>query len=256
MALRHDPTMTPPFSLAGKRILITGASGVLGTAVAEAASAAGARLLLTGRRQEVLSELAGRLDAEAEAFDLSDLSRLPEWIKSKASLEPFDGLVHAAGIQIPRPVRLLELAEFETVIHTNLTSAFMAAKGFRQKGVTRPGGSLVFLSSVMGTVGQAAQTSYCASKGGLDSMTRALALELARDALRVNTIAPGLIESVISGRLKNTLTEQQYQAVIDMHPLGLGRPADVAHAAVFLLSDAARWVTGTSLVVDGGYTAH
>lgn len=259
MALRHDKSVTSPFSLTGKRILITGASGVLGTAISEAVSQAGGQLFLTGRRQHALAALAARLGTEAacETFDLvKDLPSFPEWIKAKAGAAPFDGLVHAAGIQITRPLRALELAEFESVMTANLSSAFMAAKGFRQKGVTRPGSSLVLVSSVMGTVGQPAQGSYCASKGGLDAMARSLALELAREGIRVNTVAPGLFESGISVRLQKTLTEEQYHAVVAMHPLGLGKPADVAHAAAFLLSDAARWITGTSLVVDGGYTAH
>jgi NAD(P)-dependent dehydrogenase (short-subunit alcohol dehydrogenase family) len=139
---------------------------------------------------------------------------------------------------------------------TNFLSAMALVRGFRQRGVCAGGGSVVLFSSVMAFKGQAGQAAYCASKGALVSACRALALELAVECIRINCVAPGLVRTPMANRLQAALSADQYQAVEAAHPLGLGDPADVAAAVVYLLSNAARWVTGTTMVVDGGYTAH
>jgi NAD(P)-dependent dehydrogenase (short-subunit alcohol dehydrogenase family) len=129
------------------------------------------------------------------------------------------------------------------------------ARGFRQRGVAAPGASLVLLSSVSALVGQAGNVVYCASKGAVLAATRALAVELLRDSIRVNAVLPALVETEMSERFRATMTEAQWQAYLARYPMGIGQPEDVANAVAFLLSDASRWINGIGLVIDGGVLA-
>ena len=132
----------------------------------------------------------------------------------------------------------------------------MLAKGFRQKGVHTDSGSIVLMASVMGLVGAVGRSVYCSSKGAVVGLTKSLALELARDGLRVNCVAPAFVATSMFQEMKTQLGAEQIGAIESAHPLGIGEPRDVAHAIAFLLADTGRWITGTTLVVDGGYTAH
>jgi NAD(P)-dependent dehydrogenase (short-subunit alcohol dehydrogenase family) len=125
-----------------------------------------------------------------------------------------------------------------------------------QKGVCAQNGSIVFLSSVAGLTGQAGIAAYAASKGAIVSLTRALAVELAAEHIRVNCVAPGVVITEMGQELLGMLAPEQGAALEAMHLLGLGTPRDVSYAIAFLLAETARWITGTVLVVDGGYTAH
>jgi NAD(P)-dependent dehydrogenase (short-subunit alcohol dehydrogenase family) len=249
-----------PFSLEGLQILITGASGGLGRATAILAGRMGAKLVLTGRNRDRLEETRALVPSDGHHIEPRDLKltgEIPAWLKQlTVSVGRLHGLVHAAGIQIVRPLRMADDAALNEMMAINVNAAFALVKGFRQRGVVGEAGSIVLLSSVMGITGQAGQALYSASKGALISMCRSAAVELARDKIRINCIAPGLVKTEMAEQLKSSLSAEQVQAVTAMHPLGLAQPADVAGAAVFLLSPAAGWITGTTLVVDGGYTAH
>jgi len=252
--------MIHPFSLEGARILVTGASSGLGRATALLASRMGAQVILNGRDAARLEETRAQLTGKGhrvEPRDLRDTAGIPEWLtRLAAETGPFTGLAHAAGIQIVRPLRMLDDAVLNETMAVNLNTALALTKGFRQKSVCASGGSIVLFSSVMGLAGQPGQAAYSASKGALISMCRSLALELARDKIRINCVAPGLVETGMAGRLKEALPAAQYEAVTAMHPLGLGIPDHIAGPVIFLLSAASAWVTGTTLVVDGGYTSH
>ncbi|MEY8198968.1 MAG: SDR family oxidoreductase, partial [Colwellia sp.] len=119
----------------------------------------------------------------------------------------------------------------------------------------KSGTSLVFITSVAAVCGEPAISTYSASKAALIGLSRSLASELSRNNIRVNCIAPGHVETEMAMEFSKQLTEEQLKSIEDKHPLGLGRPEDVAHAAAFLVSDLSRWVTGTTLFVDGGYSA-
>ena len=252
--------MSHPFDLSGRHFLVTGASSGLGRATSILASGMGARLTLTGRDEQRLEETRAMLEGSGHQVmprDLSNSGGIPAWLKEVAAAGgPLEGVAHASGVQTVRPLRILDDAYLRGVMDTNFLSAMALVRGFRQRGVCAEGGSIVLFSSVMALKGQAGQTAYCASKGALVSACRALALELAGERIRINCVAPGLVRTPMADRLQAALPADQYQAVEAAHPLGLGDPADVAAAVVYLLSKAARWVTGTTLVVDGGYTAH
>ena len=141
-------------------------------------------------------------------------------------------------------------------MRVNFTTAVMLVKAFRQKGCCSRGSSVVLLSSVAGLTGRPAISIYAASKAALIGFSKAAALELAPEGIRVNCVAPGYVATEMWGDVSETLTGEQFEAIRAMHPLGIGNPRDVAYPIAFLLAETGRWITGTTLVVDGGYTSH
>ena len=252
--------MINPMSLSGRTILITGASSGIGRATSILLSQLGGRLILAGRNKERLDQTARQLegtDHSIETFDLTGVDEISHWLKAITSREgALHGLVHSAGVQLTRPLRFLNDASVQEVMSINFGAALALAKGLRQKGAYSDGASIVFLSSVMGLVGQPGVAAYAASKGAIVALTKSLAMELARDGIRVNCVAPAHVKTEMAEALQESLSQEQVAAIEAMHPLGIGTPLDVAHAIAFLLADTGRWITGTTLVVDGGYTAH
>jgi NAD(P)-dependent dehydrogenase (short-subunit alcohol dehydrogenase family) len=242
-----------------KRYLITGASSGLGKALAKYLAENGARVVLVAREEGRLRSVCDSLAGEGHVVkpcDLRNLDALPEFIDAIVSEGgPLDGLVHSAGVHLASPLRTFDPEQYRWLMDLNVGAALALAKGFRKKNNASRGSSLVFISSVMGLVGQPAVSTYAASKGALLALAKSLAVELAREGLRVNCVTPGQVETEMAEQMQEKLTEDQYEKIRALHPLGLGRPDDVAHAIGFLLSEKARWITGASLVVDGGYTA-
>ena len=245
--------------LTGRAILVTGASSGIGRETAILLSRLGARLALAGRNETRLEETRAALEGrshEVAPFDLSIGDEIPAWIKGIASMMgPLDGLVHAAGIQNLLPLKMIENRYVESMLQINVGTAVMLAKGFRQRGVHSDLGRIVFLSSIMGIVGEAGRSLYSASKGAIVALTRSLALELARENIRVNNVAPAYVQTPMFDAAKNQMGQEQFEKLVAAHPLGIGRPLDVAYAVAYLLGDTGAWVTGTTLVVDGGYSA-
>jgi len=252
--------MLNPMDLTGQTILVTGASSGIGRETSRLLSQLGARLVLVARNEERLAETLRLLEGDGhtvQPFDLALTAEIPRWLKKiTASAGPLHGLVHSAGIHKLRPLRVLNPQTVDEVMRINLGAALGLAGGFCQKGVGAPGGSIVFLSSVTGLVGQSGIAAYAASKGAVAAATRSLAVELARERIRVNCVAPGVVATELWDGVLKMLTPEQATALEATHLLGLGRARDVSYAIAFLLAETARWITGTVLVVDGGYTAH
>jgi NAD(P)-dependent dehydrogenase (short-subunit alcohol dehydrogenase family) len=249
-----------PLLMQGRTILVTGASSGIGRETAILLSKLESRVVLSGRDRPRLEETLSRMegsDHRIEPFDLSNSDEIPGWIKQMvAQTGPLHGIVHSAGVNEPIPLRMMTTVKLEALIHANITSAVMLVKGFRQKGCPVRGGSVVLLSSVAGLAGQPAISAYSTTKAGLIGFMRSAALELAPEGLRINCVAPGLVATEMGEQLRERLPPGQGEAIERMHPLGTGTPLDVAHAIAFLLADTGRWITGTTLVIDGGYTAH
>lgn len=252
--------MLNPLDLTGRVVIVTGASSGIGLATAVLLSQLGAKLVLVARSRERLELARAQLTGAEHLVVPFDFSTpgvdVAAWVKAiSAQTGPISGIVHCAGVQLIKPVRLLAEADLDAIMKVNVSAALLLAKGFRIKGVHAPGASVVFVSSVMGLVGAAGRTVYCASKGALGAMAKALALELAAEDIRVNCVAPGFVRTAMLEQSQATVGPEQMAAVEKLHPLGFGEPRDVANAVAYLVADTARWVTGTTLVVDGGYTA-
>jgi NAD(P)-dependent dehydrogenase (short-subunit alcohol dehydrogenase family) len=258
-----DPSLElprQPFDLSGRLILVTGASSGIGRATAVLLSRLGARLILVARNEQRLLETLRSLDGQGhriEPFDLTAAEMIPAWLRNLAISEgPIHGLVHSAGIHKLRPIRVLSPEAVEELLRIDVVAGLALARGFSQKAVAAPGASLVFLSSVVAFTGQSGHSAYAASKGAVVSMTRALSVEFAPQKIRVNCVAPGLVSTEMGKELLDTLLPAQADALRAEHLLGIGAPVDIANAIAFLLAETGRWITGTVLVVDGGYTAH
>jgi NAD(P)-dependent dehydrogenase (short-subunit alcohol dehydrogenase family) len=252
--------MINPLDLSGAIIMVTGASAGIGRTTSQILSQLGARIILVSRKAETLKEtektLAG-VGHEVAPFDFDNVGAIEAWFKEIVPrVGLLNGLVHCAGSQILRPLKLTSATETELLLRRNVVSGLVLAKAFRQKGLHAPQASLVFVSSVMGSVGAAGRSSYCASKGAVHGMVKALALELAADDIRCNCVAPGFVRTGMLESVAATVGPEAFAALQKDHPLGFGEPADVAHAIAFLLAKTSRWITGTALVVDGGYSAH
>lgn len=252
--------MTSLFSLNGRTILVTGASSGIGAQIAMSISEMGGRVVLSGRNEERLQATRERLAGNGHVvlpFELCGFASGEELVaRASGEAGALAGVVHSAGVMLNRPIRFLSEADLDSVMQINFNAAMGLVKGYRKKNACQPSGGLVLVASVMGLVGQPGLSAYAGSKGALVASVRALSLELAREGLRINCIAPAMVQTEMAEKHHGTLTDVQVQAIRDMHPLGMGTPVDVAHAAIFLLSSASRWVTGSTLVVDGGYTAH
>ncbi len=251
--------MPHPLDMSGRTVLVTGASAGIGRDVASLLAELGARVILVGRNLERLNAVASQLPGSGhlvEAFDLNQLDDIPGWMKQLATKHgELHGVVHCAGVQQTMPLRAMTVKPAEDLMRVNVLAALMLAKGLRQKGVRAEEASLVLVASVMGLVGAPGRAVYCASKGAILSMTRALALELAPEKIRVNCVAPAFVKTEMLDELKAVAGAEQMAAVEARHPLGFGEPRDVSHSIAFLLSSASRWTTGSTLTVDGGYTA-
>jgi NAD(P)-dependent dehydrogenase (short-subunit alcohol dehydrogenase family) len=247
-----------PLDLGGKTVLVTGASSGIGRDAAIFLSQCNARVILTARNRERLEQTAAELSGTGhiiETLDLASGDQIPGVLKKLCeSIGPLHGLVHCAGVHSPHPLRVLTAEKLETVMRINVSSAAMLAKGFRQKGCSSSGSAIVLISSVAGIAGEAGVSAYAASKAAIIGLCRSLAMELAGQGIRVNCVAPGFVRTEMAERIEAALTPEQFQALEAKHPLGFGTPRDVSHAIVFLLAETARWITGTTLVIDGGYT--
>lgn len=248
-----------PMDLSGRTILVTGASSGIGKATAVYLSRLGARVVLGGRNEERLMQALSELEGEGHlirAFDLSQLDQIVPWMKALcAETGPLNGLAHCAGVQATRPIQAINPAFVEDVLLQNLGASLMLAQAFRLKACHHAGASLVYVSSSAALKTAPGNVVYAASKGGIISMVKGLGVELVRDSVRVNAVAPAMVDTPMSDQFRTVLSEENFQRVIDMHPLGLGRPEDVAGAIAFLLADTGRWMTGSVLCVDGGFLA-
>ena len=247
----------PNFRLDGKRALITGAGRGIGKAAAFALAGAGASVTLvartTGEIEAARDEIANMpAEAECTALDITDLTSVTQFFDTRPA---FDILVNNAGTN--RPKTFLEVTEddYDVVLGLNLKSAFFVAQTSARRMIEDGiSGSLIHMGSQMGHVGGANRTIYCASKWGLEGLSKCLAIDLAANNIRSNIIAPTFIETPMTAPF---LEDEAFkESVLTKIKLGrLGQPSDITGAIVFLASDASSLMTGSSVLIDGGWTA-
>jgi NAD(P)-dependent dehydrogenase (short-subunit alcohol dehydrogenase family) len=247
----------PSFRLDGKRALVTGAGRGIGLAAASALAAAGAEVTLAARTQAEIEHAAATIRARGEhaqalVLDVRDLDAVRDAIAAAA---PFDVLVNNAGTNRPAPFAEVTVEDFDFVAGLNVRSAFFVAQAVaRGLLAARRPGSIINVSSQMGHVGAARRTVYCTTKHALEGMTKAMAVELAPHQIRVNSLAPTFLDTPMTRPFFQN--EAFRNEVLGKIKLGrLGTVEDLTGAIVFLASDASSLMTGTSLIIDGGWTA-
>tara|TARA_Y100000588_G_scaffold196273_1_gene210350 strand:+ start:168 stop:935 length:768 start_codon:yes stop_codon:yes gene_type:complete len=248
---------TPSFRIDGQRALITGASRGIGMGAAVALADAGASVVLAARPSDdlyaVAASISGRgCKCETVELDVTDIDRVATVVEEQ---EPFDILVNNAGLNRPGPMQSMTAEDFDAVMNINVRAAYFVAKAVVRKMLVRgQGGSIINTSSQMGHVGGIDRTIYCASKHALEGLTRALAIELGEHKIRVNTICPTFIMTPFT---KSTFDDPTRAAWIKSKiKLGrIGEIEDVMGAVVFLASSASALITGSSILIDGGWTA-
>lgn len=240
------------FNLEGKNIVITGATGGIGSAIAEAFHAQGANLLLTGTKEDKLDALVTQLGKRAHKFkcNLSNTDEVEGLIDEATRVfGTVDGLICNAGITKDGLAIRMSNSDFEDVIKVNLSSTFILNRNFIKHMMKNRKGRIVNISSIVAYSGNPGQANYCASKAGMIGMSKSLAKEVASRNVTINCIAPGFIKTPMT----DVLNETQRKAIEANIPSGqIGDPADIAYAALYLMSDEAKYVTGQTIHVNGG----
>ncbi|MEI7698757.1 MAG: SDR family oxidoreductase [Planctomycetia bacterium] len=248
--------MKNPMDMTGKHVLVTGAGSEIGRATAVLLSELGASVVIVGRDIEKLKETSAALanpQFAIEPFDLSNSDGIVDWMRSTATQHGrFDGLVHCAGIQTFNPLRSMTPKALDRLLRVNTISSAMLIKAMQYLDCGADKASIVMVASTAAILATPANGPYGASKAAVMALVRTFALELVERGIRLNAVAPALVETEMVQHNRELMTAEAFQGMVDKHPMGIGRPQDVANSMVFLLSDAARWITGTTLVIDGG----
>ncbi len=252
--------MYNPLDLTGRRILVTGAASGIGRSVAILSSRLGGNLALVDLDETGLEETRIQLEGDGHIGHVCDLRDIAGIAQSSTKIArdwgSLHGHVHAAGLPCVVPLRVLEPDRYREMFAVNTEAALAMVRSFQSRKVyAGEKGSVVLISSVMALVGSATVAAYSMSKAALIGMARSMAIELAPKGIRVNCVAPGFINTPMHGKVAKFWDAEQESRMKALHPLGWGEPEDVAGAIAFLLADTGKWITGTVLTVDGGYSA-
>lgn len=246
--------MFNPFTLEGKTILITGASSGIGKAVAQECATAGATCIITARNEERLLVTLSSLVGEGHQYMLANLSNSESIETIVDKLPKLDGVVSCAGIVETKMLKFTEEEDLLRLFNTNAFTSIRLTRTLVQQKKLKKEASIVLISSISGVkCGYLGGSIYGATKGAIEGFAKATALELAPQKIRVNTITPGMVETSL---LKDSeIDSKLLEADKQKYPLKrYGNPEEIGYSAVYLLSDATKWITGTSLLIDGGYT--
>ncbi|MNL03097.1 3-oxoacyl-[acyl-carrier-protein] reductase FabG [compost metagenome] len=239
-----------------KNILITGATSGIGLSLCEFLLNQNCKVIAVGRDESKISHLVNKfikslnfISIDLNAFD--DYEKIFEKIFEN---EKLDGFVHCAGIEETLPLTIYSVDRIKKIFDINVFSGIELLRHFSKKKYSNDGASVVYLSSVMGELGQPGKIGYCSTKSAVLGLVRSSALEFAKRKFRVNAISPGVVNTPMSQKLFAEMEDSNIQRIKDMHPLGIGNLEDVTPMIAFLLSDYSRWITGQNIKIDGGYS--
>jgi NAD(P)-dependent dehydrogenase (short-subunit alcohol dehydrogenase family) len=241
------------FSLDKKTIFVSGASSGLGRSISIECSKNGAVLIISGRNETRLQKTLDSLHGSGHAMIIADMMNEADLENLASSLpKSIDGLVLAAGITKTVPVKFISKSDIHEILQTNTIASMTIIQLLLKKRKINKNGSIVFISSISTAYADMGNSVYAASKGAINSFSKVLALELASKKITSNCIQPGFVPT--SMLAKGIVTDDQLSEERKRYPLGFGEPSDIANGAIYLLSDAAKWVTGSVITIDGGVT--
>ncbi len=240
-----------PFSLEGKTILVTGASSGIGRSTAIECSKLGAHLVITARNKERLQETFDLLEGDSHIQILGDLTNAEDVERIVEATPKLDGLVNNAGISIVKPVSFVNQEDLEKVFNTNTFAPIVFTRLLLKKKKLNPKASIVFTSSIASLHSSLGNSMYGASKAAIVAFMHYCAREMAGKQIRANAVLPAMVNTKLI--VDGAISSEQHQLDMQKYPLKrYGEPEEVAWAIIYLLSDAAAWITGTSLILDGG----
>jgi len=243
-----------PFSLENKTILVTGASSGIGRAISIESSKMGANVVITARNEERLNETLLQMEGIGHSIIVADLNKESDRLRLAEQSPKLDGLVHCAGIVKTMLFQFIDAASLSEIMNVNFTAPILLSVQLVENKKMAKKGSIVFISSISGVLcALGGNSMYSASKGAVNGIMKNMALDLAPKGIRVNSVNPGMMETPIfeGGIIGSELLEEDKKR----YPLKrYGKPEEVAYAVIYLLSDASSWVTGSNIVIDGGYT--
>jgi len=244
-------------ALNGQTVLVTGATSGIGASVSDHLYQYGANLVLIGRNKKSLAKAQNRYSSNRVItieVDLLEPDIILEKVKSiKNEYLPFTGVFHAAGLELIRPVNYLKHHDLYQLSMPTIFSGLSIGTLISNKKYMADGGSCIFMSSVASVKGTVGLSAYAACKGAINSFSKSLAAEVSSRSVRVNTILPGAVETPMHQRIFSKIPKDTSNHYEKNHPLGFGTTDDIAGLVIFLLSPASRWITGSSILIDGGY---
>lgn len=248
--------MDNPFSLEGKCILVTGASSGIGRGISVACAKMGARVVLSGRNEHRLQSTLALLEGDSHLVLSGDLNLEETREEIVKKIPVLNGVVYCAGISQIQMAKFMDQSSLEGIFQTNVFSPLMLNTLLLKKKKIQKNSSIIFISSISGIYrSQIGEGGYGATKAALAGFVKSLALELSAQGIRVNTIHPGVVETPLLEVSNGTFGEEELETLRQKYPLKrFGKPEDIAYCAVYLLSDASNWMTGSKILIDGGFT--
>ncbi|OFY84373.1 MAG: hypothetical protein A3F72_01000 [Bacteroidetes bacterium RIFCSPLOWO2_12_FULL_35_15] len=242
-----------PFHLHNKTILVTGASSGIGRQIALSICEMGGNVVITARDKKRLEETFKNLKGKNNSSITADLLNQNDLSALVNHIPMLDGIVHCAGIVKPFPVKFLSEEKIQETFQTNYNiQVILMAQITRQKKINK-NASIVFLSSISATHPHKGGALYSASKAAIESLSKVIALEFYPQGIRSNCLSPAMVKTPMYDYAEKGASKETLDEHVNKYPLGIGSPADVANAAVFLLSDASKWITGITITLDGGF---
>ncbi|HEU4788666.1 MAG TPA: SDR family oxidoreductase [Flavobacterium sp.] len=241
-------------TLKDKNILVTGASSGIGRQIAITASELGACVTIIGRNVENLQETISLLKGDGHKMFSVDISVTDDLEKLILGSSSYDGVVFNAGVVEYLPVKFLNPSKIDSVFSVNFESNVVLSQKLIKNKLLNKNGSLVFVSSISSKLGVPGTAMYSASKAALSSFSKVLASELASQGIRSNSVCPGIVKTAMTDKASDVVSEEELKKSALEYPLGYGEPVDVAGLVMYLLSDISKWMTGSDLIIDGGFT--